>query len=163
MIRKQVTILLLTHTPLILSSTLFSFVSFFFDSSCFKYSSFSLIMYVYFIYCYILDYKTGSVPNKKDVLSGLSPQLILEGLILQRGGFNNIPRHEVEKIVFVKLASSEPYLTEIVISDIDFQQQYEGLENLLMHYCQDATYKVSPNEEYAPLYDNYKHLGRKNS
>jgi ATP-dependent helicase/nuclease subunit B len=112
---------------------------------------------------YILDYKTGLVPSKKDVLSGLSPQLVLEGLILQRGGFKNIPKHEVEKIVFIKLASSEPYLTEIVISDIDFQQQYEGLENLLMHYCQDATYNVSPHEEYAPLYDNYKHLGRKNS
>jgi RecB family exonuclease len=28
-----------------------------------------------------MDYKTGSIPTKKDVFSGLSPQLIIESII----------------------------------------------------------------------------------
>jgi RPE1 domain-containing protein/RPE2 domain-containing protein len=35
----------------------------------------------------IIDYKTGSLPSKKDVEAGLSPQLIIGGLMLQEGGF----------------------------------------------------------------------------
>ncbi|CAG2161105.1 unnamed protein product [Oppiella nova] len=33
----------------------------------------------------ILDYKTGMTPTKKDIISGLSPQLIIEALILLEG------------------------------------------------------------------------------
>jgi ATP-dependent helicase/nuclease subunit B len=38
----------------------------------------------------ILDYKTGSVPTEKQVRTGLSPQLTLEGAILRAGGFKDV-------------------------------------------------------------------------
>ena len=39
----------------------------------------------------ILDYKTGSVPNKKAVSSGDEPQLPLAGVIAEAGGFEDLP------------------------------------------------------------------------
>ena len=39
----------------------------------------------------ILDYKTGSVPSKRDVSSGDEPQLPLAGVIAQAGGFADLP------------------------------------------------------------------------
>jgi ATP-dependent helicase/nuclease subunit B len=37
----------------------------------------------------IIDYKTGGIPAKKNVAKGLAPQLALEGIILEDGGFEN--------------------------------------------------------------------------
>ncbi|AAY61475.1 RPE2 domain protein [Rickettsia felis str. Pedreira] len=36
----------------------------------------------------ILDYKTGTIPTKKEIELGLSPQLIIESLMLLENGFN---------------------------------------------------------------------------
>jgi ATP-dependent helicase/nuclease subunit B len=40
----------------------------------------------------ILDYKTGATPTEKQVRTGLSPQLTLEGAIVRSGAFKDIPR-----------------------------------------------------------------------
>jgi ATP-dependent helicase/nuclease subunit B len=110
----------------------------------------------------ILDYKTGAIPSLKDVLSGLSPQLIIEGLILQQGGFKSIPSITPNKVTFVKLASLEPYIVETSIDSIDFAKHCYGLKELIGHYIKgQVSYLVTPSLDYAPKYDNYKHLGRK--
>ena len=57
----------------------------------------------------ILDYKTGSVPSPKQVQTGLSPQLTLEGAILQNGKFGDIPAGGlIEEIAYVSIRGGEP-------------------------------------------------------
>jgi len=57
----------------------------------------------------ILDYKTGKPPTPKQVSLGLSPQMTLEGAILQAGGFDNIPEGaSISEMVYVRLSGNEP-------------------------------------------------------
>jgi ATP-dependent helicase/nuclease subunit B len=52
----------------------------------------------------ILDYKTGSLPDKKWMVSFLTPQLPLEGAILVTGGFDGLPATEPEELIYLRLS-----------------------------------------------------------
>jgi ATP-dependent helicase/nuclease subunit B len=57
----------------------------------------------------ILDYKTGQVPSAKQVKSGLTPQLTLEGAMLRQGCFEGIPKDaSIAELVYVALRGGEP-------------------------------------------------------
>jgi ATP-dependent helicase/nuclease subunit B len=57
----------------------------------------------------ILDYKTGRAPSAKQVKSGLSPQLTLEGAILRKGGFPGIEEGaSIASYLYVELRGAEP-------------------------------------------------------
>ena len=109
----------------------------------------------------ILDYKTGSVPTKKDVLLGLSPQLIIESIILLEGGFAELGKIETESIIYVKISACAPYIstTEISISKNDILRHKQGLITLLHHYINTGKYLIEPN---LMTYDDYCHLARRN-
>jgi ATP-dependent helicase/nuclease subunit B len=62
----------------------------------------------------ILDFKTGSPPSKKQVDSGLSPQLTLTAAILRHGGFAEIGRTEVNELVYVRVSGGRVPGSEIV-------------------------------------------------
>jgi ATP-dependent helicase/nuclease subunit B len=51
----------------------------------------------------ILDYKTGSLPDKKWMVSFLTPQLPLEGAILVAGGFDGLPVLEPHELIYLRL------------------------------------------------------------
>ncbi|KAF8818884.1 PD-(D/E)XK nuclease family protein [Rickettsia endosymbiont of Cardiosporidium cionae] len=107
----------------------------------------------------IIDYKTGSIPTKKDINSGLSNQLIIEALIMLEKGFQfNI--NSVKSLVYIKINSSKPYLTEINIP-ISYQKlllHKEGLRNLITYYYTEKRYPITPN---ILKYDNYSHVARR--
>ncbi|MFK7967808.1 MAG: PD-(D/E)XK nuclease family protein [Rickettsiaceae bacterium] len=109
----------------------------------------------------ILDYKTGYIPTKKDVLSGLSPQLIIESIILLEGGFAKLGNIETESLIYIKVASKEPYIstTEVSITKNDILTHKQGLINLLHHYINTGKYPIEPN---LMNYDDYWHLARRN-
>ncbi|MDP4709097.1 MAG: PD-(D/E)XK nuclease family protein [Rickettsiaceae bacterium] len=107
----------------------------------------------------IIDYKTGVVPSKKDVLSGLSPQLLIEAIILSEGGFTITPP-KIFSLIYVKINSSKPYIntTEIIITQDDLSIHKQGLISLIKHYIENMNFVVEPN---LMKYDNYSHLARR--
>ena len=52
----------------------------------------------------ILDFKTGAAPSKKQVDSGLSPQLTLTAAILHHGGFTEAGRVHPRELVYVRVS-----------------------------------------------------------
>jgi len=62
----------------------------------------------------ILDFKTGLPPSKKQVESGLSPQLTLTAAILRHGGFAEVGRTEVNELVYVRVSGGRVPGSEIV-------------------------------------------------
>lgn len=107
----------------------------------------------------IMDYKTGSVPSKKEVMTGLSPQLIIEALIALEGGFKTEVRG-VKNLIYVKIASSKPYIqiTEIEVTSEELKQHQQGLKELLEYY---VTHKQFSLDIDLLKYNDYKHLARR--
>lgn len=126
----------------------------------------------------ILDYKTGTPPTKSELLSGQSPQLIIEALIMQNGGFNiaendsnnmedtseeknnSVQSYEVHSVIFVKIASSKPYirLIEVELNKSDLSDHMDGLKSLLEHYVSTGKYQI---DKCDLKYDDYNHLARR--
>lgn len=106
----------------------------------------------------VIDYKTGSLPTKKEVDSGLSPQLIIAGLMLQEGGFG-IKVQNVKQIMYVKISSSKPYIQtlRIELNREQLARHKEGLASLLEYYVinKNFTYDIDLQK-----YNDYAHLAR---
>ena len=51
----------------------------------------------------IIDYKTGTIPTKKEIELGLSPQLIIESLILLENGFSTASFRKLDTREFSKI------------------------------------------------------------
>jgi ATP-dependent helicase/nuclease subunit B len=111
----------------------------------------------------IIDYKTGGVPSKKDVSLGLSPQLLIEQMIVETGGFKEFAYREIGDLVYVKISASKPNIKEICIetSAEIIKEATLGLKKLLRFYLSDDfAFHSMPNKKYAPRYNDYEHLAR---
>jgi len=118
----------------------------------------------------IVDYKTGSAPSKTHVNQGYSPQLSLEAVLLQEGGFKDIPLNSLsvsgleywqlrEKTSGKVITPASSDKKENIKMLTDFAQ--EGVQRLLNHFAKSTTpYLVSPNTNVAPKYNDYRHLSR---
>ena len=112
----------------------------------------------------ILDFKTGALPTKKDVLSGLSPQLLVEAIIAFEGGFplGSEVSYKTELVLtYVKIGSSSPYIStsEIILSFDEIMRHKAGLTALLEHYMCGLEFAIEPS---LMKYDDYSHLARRN-
>jgi ATP-dependent helicase/nuclease subunit B len=89
----------------------------------------------------IVDYKTGGVPSRKQVESGLAPQLTLQAAILARGGFREIPPRSVSGLAYVKLSGGDPAgeveELKLPVMELAFRHLAE-LEKLLTAYASEA-------------------------
>lgn len=62
---------------------------------------------------WIIDYKTGSTPSRKEARILLDPQLALEAYALLHGGFADIGRVPVSGLFYLRLTGKEPFADRI--------------------------------------------------
>ncbi|HZF33583.1 MAG TPA: double-strand break repair protein AddB, partial [Candidatus Angelobacter sp.] len=112
----------------------------------------------------IIDYKTGAVPNARDIGFGFAPQLPLEAAIAAAGGFTGIDGAAVAGLEFWRLSGGNP-VAEIKEVKADPTESAEaalaGLQRLVAAFdSPDTAYQSVPDAEFAPRFSDYAHLAR---
>lgn len=107
----------------------------------------------------ILDYKTGKIPTKKQILSGHALQVLLEGLIAKKGTFSGISSKKVENLIYWKLGSDKVEID--ATQDNILQQCEEYLLKLVSIFDMETTpYYSRPIPKFIPKNRDYEHLAR---
>lgn len=96
----------------------------------------------------ILDFKTGLPPSKKQVQSGLAPQLTLTGAILKLGGFADAGPSEPGELAYIRLSGGRKAGDEIVCAGPEDSGQWasdalEGLNRRIRRFDEEAAAYVS--------------------
>lgn len=111
----------------------------------------------------IIDYKTGVIPTKNRIEAGFAPQMPLEGLIAEAGGFDGLPEKQVADLVFWKLIGGQPVHQKYApIRDVAaaLKQAEEGLVTLVRAFdAEGVPYLPNPWPVVAG-YGDYDHLAR---
>lgn len=116
----------------------------------------------------VIDYKSGTPPTKSEVESGLSPQLPLEALMIERGAFDRVPPDTVAKLIYWKVTGSGQLPVEQKHMADDTHGAAEltiaaeaGLKALIDHFAtEDSAYLSLPRSGIKAPYSDYNHLAR---
>ncbi len=120
---------------------------------------------------YIVDYKTGTVPRKKDITSLLAPQLPLLAYMLLANGFEIETHHDtdIEDFAYWQL---KPRASECKTTSFTKMKEIESLVELMDEYASDlcqrwdgfasgaVAFASVPDPSIAPKYNDYEHLAR---
>ncbi|MGH6960201.1 MAG: double-strand break repair protein AddB, partial [Dongiaceae bacterium] len=112
----------------------------------------------------VIDYKTGALPNAREIEFGFAPQLPLEAAIAAAGGFAGVGQAEVAVLAFWRLTGGDP-VAEIKEVKADPTESAEaalaGLQRLVAAFDASTTaYQSVPDPEFAPRFSDYAHLAR---
>ncbi len=113
----------------------------------------------------IIDYKSAGSYTKSAMMDGRAPQLALEGLIAQSGGFENISA-QVDGLAYLVLSGDNPAGQIISLSEQDTQKAIEAAQDSLKELLQSfygeapAPYSCLPDPARAPRYNDHAHLAR---
>jgi ATP-dependent helicase/nuclease subunit B len=112
----------------------------------------------------ILDYKTGAPPTTDEVAAGFAPQLPLEAMIAEDGGFEGIPAGTVAELEYWRLKGSDP-AGEIRKLKLDtaklVAEARAGLARLIATFDDPKIpYEARPRPDRAPRFSDYEHLAR---
>ncbi|MBI1245845.1 MAG: double-strand break repair protein AddB [Alphaproteobacteria bacterium] len=117
----------------------------------------------------VADYKTGKVPTKKQVASGLNGQLPLTAAIARAGGFPDVPAASVAELAYVKFGMPrEPGTWQIVVpskeaANVDaLADRLVGeLRNFVRRYDDPKfAYLSRPRPVFVEFAGDYDHLAR---
>lgn len=107
----------------------------------------------------IIDYKTGKARSVKEVSKGFAPQLPIEGIIAQMGGFEEIKPGIISKLIYWQLAKKETIIEENMEQILEETEQH--LQQLIALFdFQTTAYICHPNPKRIPEYSDYEHLAR---
>ena len=109
----------------------------------------------------IIDYKTGRHHKAKDIKNGYAPQLPIEGIIAEQGGFKDIPAKPVQNLSYWHLGEDIVAIkkdVENILAD-----NFEKIKKLINYFDnQESAYVTKPNPKYSLSYSDYIHLSRIN-
>ncbi|MBM3468095.1 MAG: hypothetical protein FJX71_01530 [Alphaproteobacteria bacterium] len=111
----------------------------------------------------IIDYKTGSLPTKKEVTQGYAPQLSLEGLILREGGFSSLPPLITEALCYWRMTGRFPVGECVSFDNAEalIEAAKHGVEGLFEHFlAKETPFYACPNSFIIPNHHEYAHLER---
>lgn len=107
----------------------------------------------------IIDYKTGKARTPKEVEKGYAPQLPIEGLIAQKGGYQEIKAAKVGALIYWQLGKKDTVIAAKM--DTILQDTEEHLQKLISLFDFETTgYICHPNPKRVPEYSDYEHLAR---
>jgi ATP-dependent helicase/nuclease subunit B len=115
----------------------------------------------------VIDYKTGSVPERADVALGYAPQLPLEAAIAEAGGFAGIAAAPVTELAFWEMSGRDPAgrAHDVGGDATELRRHIDeamvGLARLIARFDDPATpYRSVPRPDMKPRYSDYAHLAR---
>jgi ATP-dependent helicase/nuclease subunit B len=112
----------------------------------------------------IIDYKTGGVPTKKQMKSGLTPQLTLEAAIAAQGNFSGVDAADVSNLVYMKLSGGKtPGEESGVLEGVETlaADALQGLKKRVADFDNVATpYLSRPVPQFLSRFGDYDHLAR---
>jgi ATP-dependent helicase/nuclease subunit B len=88
----------------------------------------------------IIDYKTGALPSADDRTAKFHPQLLIEALIAEAGGFSGLGKVDVEGLTYVKLSGRDEAGDSKDIRNVGeaLVRAHRGLEQLFRAYADTA-------------------------
>jgi ATP-dependent helicase/nuclease subunit B len=112
----------------------------------------------------LVDYKTGSLPSKKEIYAGLAPQLPLEGAILRDGSFASAAGVPAA-LEYWRLTGGVPVGERRPIGGDDptqlIQSVLDRVRALIERFDDPETpYLAEPVPRWAPRFSDYRHLER---
>jgi len=112
----------------------------------------------------LVDYKTGSLPSKKEIVGGYAAQLPLEGAILRDGSFGAVTGAPAA-LEYWRLTGGTPVGQRYSIGNDDpdmlIQRVLDRVRSLIELFDDPATpYLAEPEPKWAPRFSDYRHLER---
>lgn len=113
----------------------------------------------------ILDFKTGAPPTDSQVESGLSPQLLLEAAMLQRGVFDGVPQAHVRELIYWRFGGANPAPRIVRVEGgvhAAGERALASLEGLLSRYAlPEQAFLSKPRVQFTKRYADYDQLARR--
>lgn len=109
----------------------------------------------------IIDYKTGQARTPKEIERSYAPQLPIEALIAEKGGFDGIPAAKAAALIYWQLGKKESGIFENTAEVL--QNTYDRIVELASLFdFEETPYISKPNPKIAPKYSDYEQLSRMN-
>ncbi len=118
----------------------------------------------------ILDFKSGKPPTERQVRSGLSPQMPLQGLIAREGGYEKLGARPVEALTYIRfgtafevreIGDARSKLEAKPVTEIIAEAE-AGLHRLILAFADPAhPYLSAPRPERVTYESDYSRLARR--